>query len=191
MLSIRIKEKIEKEFGKGSIRYAKDCDALASAIATKCNCKVSSSTLKRLFGINKSGIGSPRAYTLDVIANYIGYHTWDDLLRDITNADKKKNQPLQTLIPKELSRGAKFLICFTPQSYIAIEYISKNRFKLILQNRTPLMLNDVLEIIKVETHTPLLIRRIIRNEIIHSEMILGKISGVTEIKKYTNNLKSK
>src|SRR6185437_3550003 len=166
MLSIRIKEKIEKEFGEGSIKYAKDCDALASAIATKCNCKVSSSTLKRLFGINKSGIGSPRAFTLDVIANYIGYHTWDDIVRDITHADKNKPQPLQTLISKELTMGAKFLIYFTPQSYIAIEYINNNRYKLILQNRTPLMVNDVLEITKVETHVPLLIRKIIRNEII-------------------------
>jgi len=191
MLSIRIKEKIEKEFGKGSIKYAKDCDALASAIATKCNCKVSSSTLKRLFGINKSGIGSPRAFTLDVIANYIGYHTWDDIVRDITHADKNKPQPLQTLISKELTMGAKFLIYFTPQSYIAIEYINNNRYKLILQNRTPLMVNDVLEITKVETHVPLLIRKIIRNEIIHSEIILGKITGVTQIKKYTANLKTK
>jgi hypothetical protein len=191
MLSIRIKEKIEKEFGKGSIKYAKDCDALASAIATKCNCKVSSSTLKRLFGINKCGIGSPRVFTLDVIANYIGYHTWEDMLRDITNANKNKPQPLQTLISKELSRGAKFLIYFSPQSYIAIEYINNNRFKLLLQNRTPLMVNDVLEITKVETHVPLLIRKIIRNDIIHSETILGKITGVTEIKKYSNNLKTK
>ena len=191
MLSIRIKEKIEKEFGKGSIKYAKDCDILANAIATKCNCKVSSSTLKRLFGINKSGTRSPRAYTLDVIANYIGYHTWEDMIRDITHANKKKIQPLQMLISKELSAGAKFLIYFSPQSHIAIEYINNNRFKLILQNRTPLMVNDVLEITKVETHVPLLIRKIIRNDIIHSETILGKITGVTEIKKYSNNLKTK
>ncbi|HXD92979.1 MAG TPA: hypothetical protein VNX01_07170 [Bacteroidia bacterium] len=191
MLSIRIKEKIEKEFGRGPIKYAKDCDVLASAIANKCNCKVSSSTLKRLFGINKSGTRSPRVFTLDLIANYIGYHTWDDIVRDITNADKNKPQPLQTLISKDLSKGAKFLIYFSPQSYIAIEYISKNRFKLILQNRTNLIVGDILEITKVETHVPLLIRKIIRNDIIHSETILGKISGVTEIKKYSNNLKSK
>jgi len=29
MLSIRIKEKIEKEFGKGAIKYAKASDALS------------------------------------------------------------------------------------------------------------------------------------------------------------------
>jgi hypothetical protein len=191
MLSIRIKEKIEKEFGKGSIKYAKDCDALSQAIANKCNCKVSSSTLKRLFGINKSGVGSPRGFTLEVLANYMNYHSWEDMLRDITNANKKKIQPLQTLISKELSAGAKFLISFSPQSYIAIEYINNNRFKLLLQNRTPLMVNDVLEITKVETHVPLLIRKIIRNDIIHAEIILGKITGVTEIKKYSNNLKTK
>ena len=191
MLSIRIKEKIEKEFGKGSIKYAKDCDALSQAIAAKCNCKVSSSTLKRLFGINKGGTESPRVFTLDVLANYIGYQSWEDLLRDLTQANKKKTQPIQILISKGLNKGAKFYIAFSPLSYIVVEYLRNNRYKLLLQSRTTLLADDILEITKVETHVPLLIRKIIRNDIMHSEIILGKITGVTEIKKYSNNLKSK
>ncbi len=191
MLSVKFKEKIEKEFGKGAIRYAKDCDALANAINTKCNCKVSSSTLKRLFGITKSGMGEPRTFTLDALANYIGHDTWDDMIRDITKAGKKKTQPLQTLIPKSLNKGAKFYIGFSPLSYIVIEYISNNRFRLLLQHRTTLLADDILEIPKVETHVPLLIKKIIRHDILHAEIILGKISGVTEIKKYSTNLKSK
>jgi hypothetical protein len=191
MLSIRIKEKIEKEFGKGSIKYAKDCDALSQAIAAKCNCKVSSSTLKRLFGINKSGSESPRGFTLDVLANYINYHSWEDLLRDLTQAKKKKIQPVQVLLSRELKRGAKFYISFSPLSYIVIEYISNNRFKLLLQNRTTLLPDDILEIAKVETHVPLFINTILRNDIIHGELFLGRLTGVKEIKKYSNNLKSK
>jgi len=191
MLSIRIKEKIEKEFGKGSIKYAKDCDALARAIEAKCNCKISSSTLKRLFGINKGGTESPRVFTLDVLANYIDYHSWEDLLRDITKANKKKTQPIQALVSKGLNKGAKFYIGFSPLSYIVIEYFRNSRYKILLQSRTVLMPDDTIEIAKIETHVPLLIRKVIRNDIMHPEIILGKITGVTEIKKYSNNLKQK
>ena len=191
MLSIRIKEKIEKELGKGSIKYAKDCDILANAIATKCNCKVSSSTLKRLFGINKCGVGSPRVFTLDVIANYINYQSWEDMIRDIAKAGKKKTQPFQTLISKELNRGATFHIAFSPQFYIVIEYMAKNHFKLLLQNKTDLKEGDILEIAKVETHAPLHIKKVIRNDILYQETFLGDITGVTEIKKCRTNLKTK
>jgi len=190
-VAIRIKEKIEKEFGKGTIKYAKDCDALSQAITAKCNCKVSSSTLKRLFGINKGGSESPRGFTLDVIANYINYHSWEDMLRDLVQAKKKKTEALQILIPKKLSRGAKYYISLSPMTYIVIEYIHNNRFRLLLQNRTTLLPNDILEITKAETNVPLFINTILRNDIIHGELFLGKLTGIKEIKKYTNNLKIK
>ncbi len=69
--------KIEVRFGR-SIRYSKDCDALAVDIIFHTGCRISASTLKRVLGFGDNYI-IPRLYTLDAIAKYIGYDSWNDL----------------------------------------------------------------------------------------------------------------
>ncbi|HEX7415528.1 MAG TPA: hypothetical protein VF411_15920 [Bacteroidia bacterium] len=86
MIDARAKQKIEAKLGE-PIRYPKDCDALSESIYTNCHKNISSSTLKRLFGFVKN-IKNPHLHTLDVVANYIGYAHWGELLQDM---DKDKN----------------------------------------------------------------------------------------------------
>lgn len=86
MIDARAKQKIEAKLGL-PIRYPKDCDALAESIYTNCHKNISPSTLKRLFGFVKN-IKQPHLHTLDVVANYVGYAHWGELLQDM---DKDKN----------------------------------------------------------------------------------------------------
>lgn len=76
MIQKEIRDRIAYQFGK-KIRYPKDCFALAYDIAKKCNENISPATLMRLFGITKTN-SQPRLFTLDVIALYCGFETWDD-----------------------------------------------------------------------------------------------------------------
>jgi hypothetical protein len=80
MLSDAIREKIEKRFGK-PIRYSRDCEALSLSIARACQERVSTTTLKRLFGFAKE-IEKPRKFTMDVVAKYAGYTDWEDAIKD-------------------------------------------------------------------------------------------------------------
>jgi hypothetical protein len=92
MLPNSIKVLIENRFGK-KISYSKDCEALSYSIKKVCQ-KISPTTLKRLFGFAKS-IDQPRTYTLDLLANYIGFIDWGTLLAKMEQAGSFSNENLQ------------------------------------------------------------------------------------------------
>jgi len=79
-----IRLKIESRFGR-KIAYSKDCEALSKNIEKVCNERISTTTLKRIFGFTKSS-EKPRLYTLDVLATYIGYADWSNLIAKEENA---------------------------------------------------------------------------------------------------------
>lgn len=81
VLSEIIKKKIESKSGI-KIRYGRDCIALSEKIFKDCNLKLSAMTLKRLYSFVK-GASGVRAYTLDVLSNYLGFSTWDDLIEPL------------------------------------------------------------------------------------------------------------
>jgi len=85
MITNIIRQKIEARFGK-AIRYSKDCEGLANSINKVCFERISTTTLKRLFGFAKN-VEQPRLYTLDVIATYVGYKDWSSLLANIEKAE--------------------------------------------------------------------------------------------------------
>ena len=181
MISEAVKKLIEKQYGKGSIRYPKDCDALAGDISTKCQCKISSSTIKRLYGFNKLNSESPRVFTLDIIANYIGYPSYDDLLAGFKHEPEKKDC-IEILMPSKLKRKEKYVVSFGKLSSVLIEYKGMNRFTVLKQEGTELVEGDTIIITKIERHLPLFVQS---TENSLSEIILGKITGVTEIKRIT------
>ena len=91
--SIRIL--IENRFGK-KITYSKDCEALSFNIKKVCQEKISPTTLKRLFGFAKS-IDQPRTYTLDLLANYIGFIDWVTLLAKMEQANNFSEEKILRL----------------------------------------------------------------------------------------------
>ena len=86
IISGDIRKKIEARYGN-PILYSKDCEGLAISINKSGLQRVSITTLKRLFGFARS-VDQPRIYTLDILANYIGYNDWGSL---IANGNKTQN----------------------------------------------------------------------------------------------------
>ena len=69
-----VKLGVEQIYGS-TICYAKDCQLLGDDIIQKTGRQISTSTLKRFFGIISSPF-NPSAYTLDTLVNYIGFENW-------------------------------------------------------------------------------------------------------------------
>lgn len=99
MIPDHIRYLIEGRFGK-KIAYSKDCESLAYSIEKVCIEKISPTTLKRLFGFAKS-IDQPRTYTLDLLANYIGFIDWSTLLAkaEQANSFSESNQARKDRLP--------------------------------------------------------------------------------------------
>src|ERR1700733_13556079 len=118
MLSEIIKHKIEQKAGQ-RIRYSRDCDSLAEKILSECKCSISRSTLRRLFGFVKS-TKEPRIYTLDILASYIGYGTWDELLLSLNARAATAKKEIIELKPQRLKRGEKFELSYKPDTVLQV-----------------------------------------------------------------------
>lgn len=149
MIAKTVKERIEYQFGK-KIRYPKDCFALANDIAKKCNENISPATLMRLFGLTKNN-SQPRLFTLDVIAQYCGYCTWDDFLEASDSGDLNLAE-LRSLKQEEISELSTKNKSDSPEKKIILSFSQDNTLEIccseISQIRTrklvePLIVKDV------------------------------------------------
>jgi hypothetical protein len=179
MLLPLVKKKIEEKFGS-PIRYPKDCDALANAISKACKCKISNSTIKRLFGIIK-GSESPRLWTLDLIGLYLGFDSYTDLISHLTDNKAKRKDRLEIIISKNLTKGRSFNILCGQSISIVIENLGKGSYRVLGQTKTVLFANDILEIEKIQMHFPVLIKSIKRDGDYLDGIFIGAVTGVTAI----------
>jgi hypothetical protein len=180
MLSPVIRKKIEHKFG-APIRYPKDCDSLANAIFKQCRCKISGSTLKRLFGLIK-GTEKPRMWTLDALANYLDHDSWDDLIDQIAGNKKVRTPKIESVVSRNIESGTIYSIAFGRHASIVLEYKGKNLYEVIEQTKTVLIRSDYVHIERIQLHLPLLVNSIHRGKIVLEGILIGNVTGTTSIK---------
>jgi N-acetylneuraminic acid mutarotase len=128
MLSAETKKKIESIYGE-EIRYPKDCEALAISISSKTGYHISSSTLKRLLGFVKT-VSKPNQYTLDTIAAYLNYNSWDDFKKKefedskFIDLNESKNQNKQK---KKIKFGLFFVFILTIFISVFFQFFDKKK----------------------------------------------------------------
>ncbi|WP_347840997.1 hypothetical protein [uncultured Draconibacterium sp.] len=71
-----LRNSIQSQINKSEL-YGSDCNILSQKILKKTQRQISSSTIKRFFGLIKCNY-KPSKYTLDTFAEFIGYKNWDD-----------------------------------------------------------------------------------------------------------------
>ena len=71
-----LREDIQNKIGE-KVLYGKDCELLAAKLNEKLKRKISSSTIKRFFGIVQSKF-KPSLYTLDTFCMFLGYNDWNE-----------------------------------------------------------------------------------------------------------------
>lgn len=86
----RLRQRIAEQVGR-EIRTPKDFDFLSEQIFEQLHQHISTSTLKRLWGYLPSN-GNPRTSTFDLLAQFVGYHDWQDFCRQVsdTQSDSAK-----------------------------------------------------------------------------------------------------
>jgi hypothetical protein len=181
MLSKIIKEKIELKFGQ-TIRYAKDCEVLANDIYKHTNQNISGSTIKRLFGLIK-GIQEPRLYTMDLIANYLGYSTYEELINEFdTNTDNHSAfESLGELSSINLAIGTSIKFGYEPCRELIIQYRGDSVFQVLSSQNSKLKKHDIIRLSQIVLHYPLFISEVIRENKSLGQYTAGKISGITFI----------
>lgn len=183
MLAKAIKDLIESKFGS-PVRYAKICDKLATDISTVTSHRLSASTTRRLMGFTKD-INAPRPYTLDVIAEYLGYNTYDDLL-DSFNPNKNQNTLLDRIDADKLKVGTVVKVGLNDTTSFTIEYIGDRSFKILDCANANVCVDDSITLDRIMVDHPLFLDLLQRSGCNQGPLILGRVSGVRyiEIIKY-------
>jgi hypothetical protein len=188
ILSLLTKEHIEERLGK-KIRYPSDHEALAYDIERITKQRISTNTIKRLLGAIES-VKEPRLFTLDVIAQYIGFENWDVYVVSLSkegNSQFEKQHASDSdvcrqVIAAELERGAEIEFQYYPDRKIILRHVENNTFKVIGSSNSKLRIDDVVEVSNFHLNYPLIINSVVRNDVNIGRFTAGKISGLTYLK---------
>jgi hypothetical protein len=85
MFSIFIQSKVEEQLGN-SIESVDDCERVALSIFEKTDVRISTATLRGLFGINSKS-KEPSVFTTEVLAIYLGYASGVQLRSDYNQSE--------------------------------------------------------------------------------------------------------
>lgn len=181
MLSKVIKDMVVKKCGH-EIRYPKDCSLLANHISQHCKTQISSSTLMRLFGFVR-GTKEPRLYTLDIVAEYLGYACWEDLAATMTKTEASAFVEMEQLQADKLRKGFHLEFGYEPNRKIQAKYIGGFQFEVVAAQNSKLLAGDVIKFVSIVQHYPLVVSDVVRNGHSLGQYIAGKISGVTYIRR--------
>jgi hypothetical protein len=180
MLSKLIKDKIHEKFGQ-SVRYPKDCNALADHISSLCKTKISGSTLKRLYGFVK-GTQEPRLYTLDIISEYLGFKGWEHLLLSLDKSGSADSRELEKLRPEQIRKGQTVFLGYEPGKKIEIQR-QGNSFLILSSNDRKLSSGNEVKFGSIELHYPLTFTGLSRKGENIGKLQIATISGITSIRK--------
>ena len=180
MLSKLIKQKIEERLGQ-AVRYPKDCDRLADHITEVCQATLSASTLRRLMGF-VNGMNEPRLYTLDVIAEYLGYKGWDELLASFEPAGGEPEPVIDKLKPEQIKAGQTIQLTYEPGRIVEIRKVG-GQLQVVSSNEKRVQVNDEVKFRLLELHYPLTFTHHFRGGSSLGKLQLATVSGITSIKR--------
>ncbi len=171
-----LKNRIELKFGK-AIRYPKDCEALSIDINKVCDEKISATTLKRVFGLVET-VKKPRLFTLDVLAQYAGFSSWDTAVHNIELHDGSSFEGDALLLTSTLDKGKEIKIAYSPDRELVVEYLQHNNFVVKNSSKSKLLPNDIIIVHRFEVGYPLVCEKVIRNSKELGKFIGGKEGGI-------------
>lgn len=179
MLSRILKDRIQKKYGS-KIKYPKDCYGLAEHIKSECKCIVSASTLKRAFGFTP-GTEYLRPATKDAIANYLSYDDWDKLQDDLLGKKVSRKPVIEHLPASDIPTGQVVLVSFGKNAFIKLLALGQRRFAVMDCCKVKLEAHYEIEFKELKKDYPLLVSFTKPSGTRVAEVVLGEITGVTEI----------
>lgn len=184
VLSKLIRQRIEDRFKERhgtSLRYSKQCDALAAHIQEVCKTNISPSTLRRLLGFVKNSF-QPREYSLDILAEYVGYKSWTHLLKSLEHGEGEEVKVIEKLKPTQVKSGQTVRVSFEPGRQVSIKK-ENAAYHVVASNEKKLLSGDEVEFRVIELHYPLTFTRVVRGGRDIGRVQVATFSGVTSITK--------
>lgn len=115
-LPIVIVEMLQRKSGN-DLCLPSDCEFLSLDIESKIGVHLGATTLKRLLGFAKDE-RAPHASTLEVIAQYLGFPHWEQVLDEADNWNSCFDRPKHILRSADLDAGDEVRISYKPDRMV-------------------------------------------------------------------------
>ena len=157
----------------------KDFARLSDLIHAKTGERISSSTLKRLWGYVRSDT-EPRTYTLDVLARFVGYKDFDDFLAKGSSRDVQSDIAFGDKISCEyLPIGAMVRLYWLPDRMFTIRHLGDGQFKVTESINSKLSCGDTFTCFLIINHDPAFFDKLSHDGKGPYVYVAGKRDGVT------------
>ena len=181
MAENEIIRRIREKYGE-NLEYSHQFDGLVASIEKVTGERLSVNTLKRLFGVITQKV-TPRRYTMDIIAQYIGYPNYELLLKDIGDeSDISIFAPVESLEPENLEVGDQLQITYDPNRVFVLTYTGEDKFLINeVSGSKNLLKGDTLRIAQMVIGQPLIAIDVIRDGRSLGKYEAARNTGLTSI----------
>lgn len=159
------------------IRVSADCEQLTLDIESLTGEHLGVNTVKRLLGFIEDE-RTPRTSTLDVIARYLGFDSWEELRLFDDKSNSSFGATDDELPLSSLSVGQSVLITYLPDRRLTMEYQGNGRFIVLSSENSKLQTGDVLTITHIVKGYPLLVSEVRRVGQSLGSFTAGKSQGI-------------
>ncbi|MBO6169608.1 MAG: hypothetical protein J6O51_06510 [Bacteroidales bacterium] len=159
----------------GRLETTTDFDALAERIETSTHERISSSTLKRIWGY-VSMHPRPRTATLDILSRFVGRRDFLSLCEEI----KQTSGFLSTekIDSALLAPGSRLILRWLPDRCVTVQYNGNNRYTVLDGGSSKLREGDVFEAFSFLKGHPLYLDHIERNGEVLPSYVAGRSAGL-------------
>lgn len=132
-------------------------------IESKTGISLGLNTVKRLVGVIPSD-GSPRKTTLNVLANYLGYPSWDLLEEDTEMEGSVFGRKDIFIEMSDLEKNTVVEICWKPDRRILIRHDGTGQYTVMKSENSKLRPGDILSLSQLAIGFPFLANKVFRAE---------------------------
>ena len=152
-------------------------------LAEEMSDKVSSSTLKRLWGYVGMSV-EPRKGTLDALSEYVGFRDYKAFCEDLQNSQLASSGYFNAarIDASSLLEGDSISIGWRPDRTVTLCYLGNNRFRVTASENAKLQVGDEFEAHSIVKGFPLIITEILRDGGKTPSYIAGRDGGIVFIK---------
>ena len=176
-----LKSLVEQKFEK-ILATTTDFEEFSFYLEKEVGCRVSASTLKRLYGY-VSDEHKPRMVTLDALAKYIGHKSYMAFCQWLKTSTKynssffKANQ----LVSSDLTEGAQIAIGWSPNRVIQLRYLGNSTYEIEASENSKLKKGDKFVTGCFIKEQPLFLPYIERDGERTASFVAGRNGGLTMI----------
>ncbi|MFI3321920.1 MAG: hypothetical protein R3Y50_05290 [Rikenellaceae bacterium] len=174
-------------YHKRPILTTTDFEALSTIIEHEINEYISASTLKRLWGY-VSDKHKPRVYTLNVLAKYIGYESFQQFCDKLIDEKAINSQFFNTkqVLSSQLTIEINLEIGWSPNRYLLLQYLGEDYFKVVESRNSKLIEGDIFTANNFMLNFPLFLPYVIRGDEKLPSFMAGQNGGLTVLNVLTN-----